>query len=212
MIDAVITCMVQMLCTLLASLASFSMTLERRRQDSMVSNQADAWASCRPNYDRCHAIVCPVVFTMNQNINTSLFIHVTPPQCSQEMLRPIHIGNKCSVAAEWTGRQSVLTHRYLFRCLHDGQTTGCPPVALITARWCPCCPVVCPKYVYIGHCMYWLGMTKKPHVQTHMTHFYLCDASQHGYQLSSCVCPGPSVCVCLPSVHPSVASLRSVFY
>jgi len=141
---------------------------------------------------------------MNQNINTSLFIHVTPPQCSQEMLRPIHIGNKCSVAPEWTGRQSVLTHRYLFRCLHDGQTTGCPPVALITARWCPCCPVVCPKYVYVGHCMYWLGMTKNLMFRLTWPIFTCAMLASMGISCHHVsVQDHLSVSVCRPSIHLS---------
>ena len=37
----------------------------------------DMRASCRPNYGRRCAVVCPAVFTTNQNIN---IIHVTPSQ------------------------------------------------------------------------------------------------------------------------------------
>jgi len=49
---------------------SYGHTKTMGRQDSTVNNYADGWTSRRPNYGRCHPVVCPVVFTTNQNINT----------------------------------------------------------------------------------------------------------------------------------------------
>jgi len=46
------------------------------------------------------------------------------------MLCPIHVGNKCSAAAEWPGHQPtlsrLLSHRCPFRRQHDGTDDGMP--------------------------------------------------------------------------------------
>ena len=66
---------------------------------------------------------------------------LTPPQIKQrEMLHPVHVGSKCSAAAEWLGHHPMLSRllsrRCPFRCQHN-----------VTDEWMPArrhnyCPTV----------------------------------------------------------------------
>ena len=92
-----------------------------------------------------HPVVCPVMFTTNQNINTVLYPYDTSP-IQLELLRLIHVGNK-SVQKQLNGLHvspccpvfcPIVAHSIVNTM---GQTTGCSPIA---AQRCPYCPVVCP--------------------------------------------------------------------
>ena len=54
-----------------------------------------------------------------------------------ETLCPIHIGNKCSAAAKWPGRQpmlsSLLSRRCPFRCEHEGTDDGTRAHAVLSS-------------------------------------------------------------------------------
>jgi len=82
------------------------------RRNSMVSksNEADGWALCRRIYGRSRPVLCPIVFTMNQNINTVLYLSIWHlPNRVRDIASHPHRKQTCSDAAEWPGRQPMLS-------------------------------------------------------------------------------------------------------